>query len=169
MSLSGSNDTLTPSLSWNPPPLEALNFSTNCVAVGDFYQAWFTPFNDGTPYNWTLNFTFHVASSLPADVVQPYFRSALPAGINPVPTYGQILEWEQHLRINYSATALGVGRLGTNASILTTHFPYFDLVIEKPGQACWQEACTHGFTWDTLGDINGPGVSVNTFTIPSIC
>lgn len=147
------------SLAWTPPPLESLNFSSDCAAVGDFYQAWFSSLNKGDYYNWKLNITFYVAQALPANIIERYFRSALPKGIDPVPSYGQILEWEHVLRNNYSETVASLQLPGINSSLLSAHFSYFDALIEQPGRACWKSACENGFSWDRLGDINGPGVS----------
>jgi hypothetical protein len=146
-------------LTWAPPPLEPLNFSSDCTAVGDFYQAWFSSLNDGGYYNWKLNITFYVAQALPANIIERYFRSALPKDIDPVPSYGQILEWEYVLRQNYSETVARMERSGSNSSMLSARFSYFDALIERPGRACWKAACENGFSWDRLGDINGPGVS----------
>ena len=147
-------------VAWTPPALETLNFSTNCATVGEFYQAWFASLNDGDYYNWKLNITFYVPQSLPADVVENYFRGALPSNIDPVPSYGQILDWEHSLRTNYSSTVSMLQGPENTTSYLSAHFPYFEFVIEKPGKACWKSACTDGFSWDRLGDINGPGVGI---------
>ncbi|KAK0639487.1 hypothetical protein B0T16DRAFT_423259 [Cercophora newfieldiana] len=163
---------------WTPPPIEQLDFTTDCNLVHDFYGSWFSRLFDlGTNENplaiYELPFSrnktsFFVANSIDANTTEAYFRNALPPSLRDVPSFGQILDWEFALRTEFAQSLPTLAALPpppedhgiidwfTNDAL---NAPYFTRVIRDPGLACRQEACS-SFSWDRLIDINGPGVYV---------
>ncbi|KAK4444812.1 hypothetical protein QBC34DRAFT_473986 [Podospora aff. communis PSN243] len=163
---------------WTPPPIESLDFTTDCDLVHGFYSGWFSGLmelglGEDNKAVYDLPFsrnetTFFVASSIDANVTEAYFRTALPPEIRNVPSYGQILDWEFALRTNFSRALPALAALpaapvtpenGPFEWLMNSTYqaPYFTRVLRDPGLVCRKEACS-GFQWDRLVDINGPGV-----------
>jgi hypothetical protein len=159
---------------WTPPALSSLNFGSNCTHTRAFLQSWFDlrDYEDVNAIPGSeFNVTFWVPQTLEAQATETYFREALPPNLQAVASYGEILEWERLLRVNYTETLtefLGlVGGLNLTGSTLQDEInslppldlPYYEHVIHAPSHACKQKVCNLGFDWDQLGDVNGPGVS----------
>ncbi|OTA52444.1 hypothetical protein K449DRAFT_427206 [Hypoxylon sp. EC38] len=155
---------------FTPPALESLNFSSNCTLVGNFYEAWFSELKedgDHTDEHGPYNITYWVPSSLPADLIEEYFRAALPGDVREQATYAEILSWENDLRKNYSGAVesfrqqsqTDTERVPTSAQL----FPYFEFAVARPGLVCRDEACSQAFEWALLPDINGPGATASWY------
>jgi len=162
---------------WTPPPIQSLNFTTDCDLVRDFYSSWFQKLLDFDPkedkfalYNLPFSdrpASFFVADSLDAQTTEAYFRNALPENLRNVPSYGQVLDWELALRKNFSKSLPRLAELtfppdaGPIDWFLNNTYstPYFQRVLRDPGLVCQRQACS-GFEWNRLIDVNGPGVAI---------
>ena len=160
---------------WTPPPIETLDFTTDCDLVHGFYRSWFQGLLELGPGEdklavFQLPFSnkkssFFIASSVNANATEAYFRNALPLELRDVPSYGQILDWEFALRTDFARALPKLAELtrppdaGPIDWFLngTYQAPYFTRVIRDPGITCQAQACS-SFSWDSLIDINGPGV-----------
>ncbi|KAK3361309.1 hypothetical protein B0T24DRAFT_119226 [Lasiosphaeria ovina] len=162
---------------WTPPPIEKLDFTSNCGLVKGFYSSWFRGLLQLGPsedkyavYNLPFSnreSSFFVANSVDANITEAYFRNALPPELRDVPSYGQVLDWEFALRTDFARSLARLSALKPPSEptpiewFLNTSYqaPYFTHVIRDPGITCQAQACS-SFSWDQLLDINGPGVSV---------
>ncbi|KAM5345070.1 hypothetical protein ACJ41O_010932 [Fusarium nematophilum] len=158
------------------PPLEDLDFSTNCSLVEDFYATWFRQLiHQDNRYNvydmkWSpTNVSAYISPFLDSETTHAYFRNALPQKIRSQPSFGQVLDWEKELRLNWSQQL--DARDAPNRECpppQATYFfwdlgefesQYFRTVVLNPGVACRKQAC-QAFEWSRLADINGPGVFI---------
>lgn len=157
--------------SWTPPALSSLDFSSDCTNVQAFLQSWF----DLSRYKLYLgvmpgnmfNVTFWVPSTVDATATARYFQAALPSDLQAVASYGEILEWERHLRDSYAGAVseflrLASGPNQTKTDSLPLDVPYYFHVIDAPSRACRASVCSLSFDWHDLSDLNGPGVRRRT-------
>lgn len=144
------------------PPLESLSFSSNCDLLANFLQSWFdinTNILTVNPRSDQNNATLWVPSSLDENATEAYFRNALPLNLQQVPTFGEILDWEYLLRVDYANTINAF--IERNGSL---NVPYFDFVINQPAHLCPNATCDIGTEVDQLADLNGPGVSLARYS-----
>ncbi|KAM0269831.1 hypothetical protein ACHAQH_009641, partial [Verticillium albo-atrum] len=114
-----------------------------------------------------FNTTLWIPQTLHSEVVERYFRDALPQSLDEVAKYGEILEWEHFLR-----TEAGKERerwlelmAGPDSELFKDNPPpinisYFDFIIEAPSRRCREQVCELNFDDGRVGDVNGPGVFV---------
>nr|XP_036575608.1 uncharacterized protein CTRU02_14398 [Colletotrichum truncatum]KAF6782211.1 hypothetical protein CTRU02_14398 [Colletotrichum truncatum] len=162
---------------WKPPPIESLDFSSNCTVTKAFLESWFdlSLYEDvGELAGHSQNVTFWVPESLHSQATENHFRLALPLDIRQIPSYGEILLWEYSLRTSYAesvhewvASATKIEETTDNRTEIdqkTDRLPldtrYFNSVIQAPSLACKKEICDLGFEWGHLGDVNGPGIFI---------
>lgn len=146
----------TQEIRW-PPPLQALNFSSNCSLVADFFQSWFDIESEPLVafIDDTVNATFWVPSSLSENATEAYFRNALPSYLRSDRSAGEILEWEYQSRLLFAET---IAAFNSSDNTTTLKVPYFDVVIDQPARTCRNSTCTIGVDSSKLADLNGPGV-----------
>lgn len=164
---------------WSPPSIETLNFSRNCVLVGDFFESWFRPLDSfygqdplRFPYSNLPSVRWWIPPSLDTSAVDALFREALPPHLGDKLGTGQIIEWEIALRRNLTQDR------GINAARITStnsderyrqaqewQPSYYTSVIEQPAFICAEEVCTR-FNWRRMEDVNGPAVSEVTLRPP---
>jgi len=99
---------------WIAPPLEQLNFSTNCTLFARWTQTWYSS-------------DYGVLDLITAD----YFRSALPQSLQNSPTNGQIIDWYHALLKGSHDNYAGNGET-----------PFFEYTLDRPRLLCKREYCT---------------------------
>jgi len=154
-------------MDWTPPSIESLDFASDCSLVADFYSTWFETLAEPDvtlvkPPHGDVNITHWIPRTIGADIVEKYFRAALSPNTQNVPSYGQILEWELQLRLNYSQEVqawLDIEDFSKRHEA-RLNVTYFNVVVDIPGRLCSEQVCSAGgFEWERLSDLNGPGVS----------
>ncbi|KEZ39300.1 hypothetical protein SAPIO_CDS9983 [Scedosporium apiospermum] len=153
-------------MDWTPPSIESLDFASDCSLVADFYSTWFETLAEPDvtlvkPPHGDVNITHWIPRTIGADIVEKYFRAALPPNTQNVPSYGQILEWELQLRLNYSQEVqawLDIEDFSKRHEA-RLNVTYFNVVVDIPGRLCSEQVCSAGgFEWERLSDLNGPGI-----------
>ncbi|KAF3355080.1 hypothetical protein VdG1_04292 [Verticillium dahliae VDG1] len=140
----------------------------DCNLTKDFLQSWFDLSNyedvDDLPGS-DGNTTFWIPQSLHSDVIERYFREALPQSLNEIARYGEILEWEHSLRGQFGEerkqwidSVAGQDSDFWEDSPLPFESSYFRFVIDEPSRRCKKAVCELNFDHGRLGDVNGPGV-----------
>lgn len=165
-----SGNVTTDFATWTPPPLVDLTFGSDCNLTKDFLQSWFDLSNyedvDDLPGS-DGNTTFWIPQSLHSDVIERYFREALPQSLNEIARYGEILEWEHSLRGQFGEerkqwidSVAGQDSDFWEDSPLPFESSYFRFVIDEPSRRCKKAVCELNFDHGRLGDVNGPGVFI---------
>jgi hypothetical protein len=119
---------------WTAPPVEQLNFATNCTLVGKWSNAWYAGQDKD--------------SGIDNIVISSYFRAALPSEIQSIPTPGQLIDW-YHAARSY----------GYSLQIQNKTNAFIEATIFKPFNACPKEFCA-GVPFDGTADVTGVGVSI---------
>jgi hypothetical protein len=160
---------------WSPPPLDSLNFFTDCALTNNFLASWFditstTNLSARTGSNKSA--AFWIPDTLETKTTEAYFRAALAEGERDVPTYGEIMQWEFTLRQNASDSLTGL--LDEAKDLEDTALPerkpmYFSVVVDLPAKACRgkEPVCNLSFDPYRLSPINGPGVRIYAANVGS--
>jgi hypothetical protein len=122
-------------VNWTAPPIDQLNFSSNCSLVATWARTWLSdePGPHGVDYYATAN----------------YFRNALPPELQNILSSGQLVDWYRALLNDYKAHY---------SEYNSTHRSPFSLYVTTgPFNACLNEVCK-AIRWDGIPDITGPGV-----------
>ncbi|KAF6825017.1 hypothetical protein CMUS01_10001 [Colletotrichum musicola] len=125
---------------WTAPPLNELNFPTNCTATAEFAHTWLSSESVGVD---------NVAASA-------YFRQALPPSLRGLPSDGQLIDWYLELLQIHDEYHKENPYNGSNPSPLITK------VTAGAFRACTVEVC-QALEWDGVPDILGPGVMISAY------